>query len=132
MNDSRVLWLAAAVAVFVLAMQVWTWLSARRARGRPAPDTAQVDGAAAADRVRVYYFYATHCGHCRSMTPRVDRLRQTHRNLIKLDIAESRELARAFGVAATPGLVQVVDGLIRRVQLGGISEARLLAMLTPP
>jgi thiol-disulfide isomerase/thioredoxin len=132
MNGGWLAWLAGTAAAFMLGMQVWSWMQTRRARGQPAPDTSRVDGAAATDRARVYYFYATHCGHCRSMTPRVDRLRQSHRNLIKLDIADARELAQAFGVAATPALVQVVDGVIRHVQLGGISEARLLAMLTPP
>jgi thiol-disulfide isomerase/thioredoxin len=128
-NASWVLWLAGAAVAFMLAVQGWMWLQSRRARGRPAPDTARVDGPAAADRVRVYYFYGVHCGHCRSMTPRVDRLRESHRNLIKLDIAEARDLAQAFGVMATPGVVQVVDGVIRRVQLGGMSDARLRALL---
>jgi len=126
------LWAVGAIASFMLMLQAWIWLQARRMRGRPAPDTAHVDGAAAAARVRVYYFYGAHCSHCRSMTPLVDRLRESHHNLIKLDIADARDLAQAFGVAATPGLVQVVDGVIRRVQLGGMSEARLLALLTSP
>lgn len=124
------LWGVGAIASVMLMLQAWIWLQTRRMRGRPAPDTAHVDGAAAADRVRVYYFYGAHCGHCRSMTPLVDRLRVGHRNLIKLDIADARGLAQAFGVAGTPGLVQVVDGVIRRVQLGGMSEAHLLTLLS--
>ena len=124
------LWGIGAIAGLMLVLQAWIWLQARRMRGRPAPDTAHVDGAAAAERVRVYYFYGAHCGHCRSMTPLVDRLRASHHNLIKLDIADAHDLAQAFGVAATPGLVQVVDGVIRRVQLGGMSEARLLTLLS--
>ena len=124
------LWGIGAIAGLMLVLQAWVWLQTRRMRGRLAPDTAQVDGAAAAERVRVYYFYGAHCGHCRSMTPLVDRLRASHHNLIKLDIADAHDLAQAFGVAATPGLVQVVDGVIRRVQLGGMSEARLLTLLS--
>jgi len=124
-----VLFLIGAAATLLLLLQATMWVRARRTLGRPAPDTASVDGAASADRVRVYYFHAVHCGHCRSMTPRVELLRAHHRNLIKLDIADARELAQAFGVAATPSFIQVVDGVIRQVKLGGQSEAQLRAML---
>jgi len=126
-----VLFLIGGAATFLVLLQGLMWLQARRAQGRPAPDTTLVDGKAAADRVRVYYFYATHCGPCRSMMLLVERLRGDHRNLIKLDVSESRELARSFGVAATPSFIQVIDGVIRRVKLGGQSEVRLLAMLHP-
>jgi len=127
-----VLILFGAAAVFMVLLQGLTWLQARRAQGRPAPDTAAVDGAAAADRVRVYYFHATHCGPCRAMMPLVEQLNVHHRNLIKLDVAESRTLALRFGVTATPSFIQVVDGIIRQVKLGGQSEARLRDMLLPP
>lgn len=120
-----------AVAAFLVLLQGAMWLQARRAQDSPAPDTHPVDGLAAADRVRVYYFYAEHCGPCRSMMPLVEQLCGDHRNLIKLDVAESRELARGFGVVATPSFIQVIDGIIRQVKLGGQSEARLLAMLQP-
>lgn len=121
-----------AAAAFLILLQGLACLQARRAQGRHAPDTAAVDGAAAADRVRVYYFYATHCGPCRAMMPLVEQLCVGHRNLIKLDIAESHELARDFGVAATPSFIQVIDGVIRQVKLGGQREAQLLALLQSP
>jgi thiol-disulfide isomerase/thioredoxin len=124
--------LAGLVTAFLLIMQVSTWMRAQQAQGRPVPDTTAIDGAAARDRVRLYYFYSDHCGHCRSMTPLVERLQARHRNLIKLNIAEARELARALGAAATPCFVQVVDGFIRQVKLGSQSEARLRAMLQAP
>jgi thiol-disulfide isomerase/thioredoxin len=129
MGDSWLPWLGGAIATFFLGMQAHIWLRSRQAQGRPAPETAHVDGAAHADRVRVYYFYAAHCGHCRSSTPLVDQLHITHRNLIKLDIADARELAQAFGIAATPAFVQVIDGVIQRVQLGGMSSAQLQTLL---
>lgn len=129
---TAVLLLIGAAAAFLILLQGLMWLQARRAQGHPAPDTTRVDGAATADRVRVYYFYAAHCGPCKSMMPLVERLRGDHRNLIKLDVSESHELARSFGVAATPSFIQVIDGVIRQVKLGGQSEVRLLAMLQSP
>lgn len=63
------------------------------------------------------------------MTPLVAQLQQTHHNLIKVDVAQSLALARAFGVAATPSFVLVEDDTIRQVRLGGMSEKRLRHML---
>ncbi len=120
------------VALLLFLQEGLMWLQARRSRGQPAPDTTGVDGAADTDPVRVYYFYAKHCGPCHAMMPLVERLRASHRNLIKIDIAESRELTRDFGVTATPSFIQVVDSMIRQVKLGGRSEAQLLAMLQSP
>jgi len=63
------------------------------------------------------------------VTPVVDRLRSSYRNLIKVDVAENQALARAFGVAATPSFLLVEDGLIRQVRIGGLNETRLKQML---
>lgn len=63
------------------------------------------------------------------MTPLVDRLRDGHPNLIKVNVAEAMFLARDFGVTATPSFVLVEDGTIRRVRLGGQSEKQLLSLL---
>lgn len=122
-------WIITGVAALLLLSQLAMWLQARRSHGRPAPDTRAVDGEAAADPVRVYYFYSERCGHCRTMMPLVECLRVSHRNLVKLDTAEAHELARAFGVVATPCFIQVADGLIRRVKLGALSEKQLRALL---
>jgi protein-disulfide isomerase-like protein with CxxC motif len=64
------------------------------------------------------------------MTPLLDRLREAHPTLIKVDVAESLELARDFGIAGTPSFVLVENGAIRRVKLGGQSERGLLKLLT--
>ena len=122
------------LVVFSLAvagLQLWTFWRARQALGQPAPDTRDVDGEVASDTRRVYYFFGVHCGPCRATTLLVDQLRRTHRNLIKIEVAEHQALARAFGVAATPSFVLVEDGLIRQVHLGGLNEARLVYMLQP-
>lgn len=120
--------LAGALALLFLMQLIPLW-QARRRLGQAAPDTTDVDGAAGAERRRVYYFHAPQCGPCRAMTAMVDRLRQTHPNLIKVNVAESLELARNFGIAGTPSFVLVEDGAIRRVKLGGQSERGLLKLL---
>ena len=118
-----------AFVALVLLMQYRVQSRAHLSVGRPAPDTSVVDGEARADPRRVYYFYALHCGPCRAMTPMVDRLRETHRNLIKVNVADAPALVRDFGVAATPSFVQVEDGAIRQVKIGGLGEKQLMSLL---
>ena len=113
----------------VLALQLSAYWRTRRIVGRAVPDTSSVDGIAASERHRVYYFFAENCGPCRAMAPLVARLQQTHRNLVKVDVAQSMVLARAFGIAATPSFVLVEDNTIRQVHLGGLNETRLKRML---
>ncbi|MFN2310110.1 MAG: thioredoxin family protein [Gammaproteobacteria bacterium] len=121
------------LVVGLVALLAWTqFMAYRRAKqteGRAAPDTAGIDGEAHGEPRRVYYFFAAQCGPCRAITPLVDRLRVTHRNLVKVDVAEAPEIARGFGIAATPSFVVVENGTIRTVRLGGQSETQLLDLL---
>ncbi len=118
-----------AVIALLAAAQAFMWIRAKRSVGQAAPDTSSVDGAAAGDPRRVYYFHSAHCGPCRAIKPLVERLRQTHSNLIPVDIAEQIDLARKFSVAGTPSFVLVEDGSVREVLLGGQSERKLVALL---
>ncbi len=63
------------------------------------------------------------------MTPVVDQLRSSHRNLIKIDVAEALPLARAFGITATPSFVLVENGKIAQIKIGAMSEKKLVALL---
>lgn len=117
------------IAGLMLLLQLAVWWRSRQAQGRVAPDTHAVDGAAAAASLRVYYFYAEHCGACRATTPLVRAWQVDHPNLIALDIHDVPELARAFGVVATPSFFQVIDGTIRRVRVGSLRASQLRVLL---
>jgi thiol-disulfide isomerase/thioredoxin len=119
---------AGLLAAWLLFTQFGVVRLARGARGRAAPDTSALDGAAAASSSRVYYFHAAHCGHCR-LTPRMRALSAEYPNLLVLDIASNRDLAQDFGVAATPAFCHVRDGTIQEVRLGAVRESWLLARL---
>lgn len=101
----------------------------RRAEGRAAPDTSAVDADVAPESLRVYDFHAPHCGPCRSMTPLLDELRASPPNLIKVDVSQAPELARGFGIVATPSFAVVDGGMIQRVSLGVHSRSALARML---
>ncbi len=122
-------YLLGALASGVILMQVSLHHRARRVEGQEAPDTSVLDGIASKNSRKVYYFYGRHCGPCKAMAPVIERLRQDHPNLIKLDIAEAPDLARQFGIVATPTFILVEDGTIRKVRLGGMTRRQLLAML---
>ena len=118
-----------AMAALFVGMQLFVWLQAKKSVGQPAPDTSTIDGEAAADARRVYYFHSRNCGPCRSIAPLVAKLRKDHRNLISVDIEQNLPIARAFSVAGTPSFVLVEGGRIRQVLLGGQSESKLLGLI---
>ncbi len=115
--------LVAAFAIFQMAMVV----KAKRMRGRNAPDTSALIPPSYARQV--LYFHSPHCGPCKAMTPVVERLQSRYPNLAKLDVAEHLDLARQFGVTATPTLIRIENGVIRDVLLGAVSEKKLEALL---
>jgi thioredoxin 1 len=122
-------YLLGALSASVILMQYNLHRRARRMEGQEAPDTSVLDGIAGKNSRKLYYFYGRHCGPCKAMAPLIERVRQDHPNLIKLDIAEAPDLARQFGIVATPTFVLVESGTIRKVRLGGMTKRQLLAML---
>ena len=122
-------YLLGALAAGVVLMQVQLYRRARRMEGQEAPDTSILDGIDPARSRKVYYFYGRHCGPCKAMAPIIERMHESHPNLIKMDIAEAPDLARQFGIVATPTFVLVEGGRIRRVRLGSMSPRQLRAML---
>jgi len=121
---------AGGLIALIVGMQLVMWLRAKRSVGNPAPDTSSIDGPAAADARRLYYFYSASCGPCRAIKPLVEKLRQSHRNLIPVDVGQNIELARKFGIAGTPSFILVEGGSIRQVLLGGQTERKLSSLLT--
>ena len=113
--------------LFVLLMAlmfIWQWRNQRKAQqmvDRPAPDTSTVDSDINAAK-KVYFFHAHHCRPCRAIEPLVDEVRAQHSNLIKVEISQHIELARAFQVAGTPSFVAVEDGFIKAVRLGAVNQ----------
>ena len=123
--------IALLLLAFMALMFIWQWRSMQKAQqmiDRKAPDTTTLDGDDPAPR-KVYFFHAQHCRPCRAVEPLVDQIRQQHPNLIKIDISQHVELARAFQVAGTPSFVAVENGIIRAVKLGAVNEQWLLGYL---
>jgi len=126
-------WLAlfiAALAVYIIGVQVWAHARARRMRGKTAPVLEGVlDQTMSPGRPVLIYFYAPGCRACRSMTPLMRELQQERDDVFVLNAAVERETALAFGVMATPSTVRVVDGRITDVILGPRTREELLQLL---
>lgn len=127
--NSVMLFLVAVIALLFGAAQLGMRRLGHRAEGRAAPDTRAFDGDARPQSLRVYYFYAPHCGPCRSMTPLIDELRASYPNLIKVDVSHAPEVAQGFYVVATPSFAVVDRGVIQRVFLGVSNKSKILRML---
>ncbi|WP_287876864.1 hypothetical protein [Acidovorax sp.] len=102
-----------AVVALLASMQALMWFCAKRSGGRPAPDTSAIDGPASGDSGRLHYFFSASRGPCQATRPMVEKLRETHRNLMPADIAQRIDLARKFAVAGTSSFVLIGGDTVR-------------------
>ncbi len=109
-----------------LGLQVWFWARTRRLQGRPAPEYRDLLDPDTAARPRLlFYFYSGHCGPCRAMTPKVERLGREHANVVMVDVGSDSPLTCRFGVTAVPAFIRVEDGRIARARMGRLSDRAL-------
>jgi len=125
-------WVSILIAVFITVFLLFNFLPllrARQARGRAVPelDVLLGDALRRAPRVLVY-FWSPSCGMCRGMTPVIDRMAAGGDAVVKVNVAESPELAKHFGVMATPSLAVVEQGVLRQLVVGGRTEAQIRAL----
>ncbi len=118
------------VVVLILTMQYLVYRSARKHRGENAPEVGGEIGERikAMDNV-VLYFTSAACGICKPVTPIVENLEKEGRNIIKIDIANSMDVARAFNIKATPTWVMIKSGVIDDIMLGAKNGRAIMEML---
>jgi thioredoxin 1 len=115
--------------VFLL-LQMLPLVRAFLVRGKPMPDLAGlIDAKLLGEERLLFYFSSPHCSMCRSMTPIIERLTAEYGNIIKVNVSQTTELARKFGVMGTPTLVLVRDGKVDSMLVGAKSEKRVRALL---
>jgi len=121
--------IATFIAVFVLSSFLPLW-RARQARGRTVPelDALLTDAQRAQQRLLVYFWSPT-CGMCRGMTPIIDKLAAERGDVLKVNAAESVDLAKHFGVMATPSLALVKQGVVKKILVGAKSEPQIRVLL---
>lgn len=75
-------------------------------------------------------FYADWCGPCRMVAPFVAQIADEHPEYLicKINVDNSPELAKEFGVMSIPTLVVMKDGKIANKAVGARPKAAILAM----
>ena len=76
-------------------------------------------------------FYADWCGPCRMVAPFVAQIADEHPEYLigKINVDNSPELAKEFGVMSIPTLVVMKDGKVVSQSAGARPKAQILAML---
>jgi thioredoxin-like negative regulator of GroEL len=125
-------WLGYLITAFIAIFLLFNLLPLARARwvrGSMVPelDAVLTDVQRRAPRLLVYFWSPT-CGPCRSMTPIIDRLAAEGDAIVKVNVAEAVELAKHFGVMATPSLAVVEHGVLRQLVVGARNEAQIRAL----
>jgi thiol-disulfide isomerase/thioredoxin len=87
------------------------------------PELERHDGRA------LVYCYTPQCRPCRPMSREVDRLAEQGAPVFKLDIHAHPELAREFGIRATPTLIVIDNGVVSRMSLGVKTADGMLRLL---
>ena len=111
------------MAGFLFLVSLLSYLASRRMIGKRLELNTPTGGS------RLFYFYSPSCGPCRSMTPIVDKLASQSDAITKVDISQDPELAKRFGIRATPTTVLVEDDTIKDVRLGAQSQKQLQQLL---
>ncbi|XP_060871969.1 thioredoxin C-1-like [Metopolophium dirhodum] len=83
-------------------------------------------------------FFATWCGPCKMLLPRVEKIIEEYKDTIhlaKVDIDDNAEIAMEYGVSVVPELVLMKDGKVQGKMIGLQDEDKLkdfISKLTEP
>jgi len=77
-------------------------------------------------------FFATWCGPCRMMAPVLESVKQELGDAVeiyKVDVDESEDLARQYGIMSIPSLFVFVNGEEKEHSVGLIDKNRAVTLL---
>ena len=76
-------------------------------------------------------FFATWCGPCTMVSPRVDEIAQQRSDIkvCKVDVDDQGELASRFGVSSIPMLVVMKNGKVTAQNVGAVPKEKILELV---
>jgi thiol-disulfide isomerase/thioredoxin len=120
------LFATAGIAVLVLiglavGLQILIRVRVRALRGKLAPKVPGPLGRRIAEGNKVLvYFHSPGCAACRMWTPRLEQLSRKNSGVHVVDVSRNLDLARAFGVMATPSSVEIANRHIVDYHVGAL------------
>lgn len=118
------------IIVFFLGFRFLMFWRMRKQKGKPAPELDGSYGKVIRQgKPALFYFYSEHCGACRPMTPVIDALRKEKLPCYKVDITRHMDIAKKFGVMATPSTVLIDKGIVREFIIGPQNESKLRSLI---
>ncbi|SNR59127.1 thioredoxin family protein [Desulfurobacterium atlanticum] len=108
--------------VLVILLRIYWNFKSKRMRGKPLPLLDGEFSRLKKGKGMVYFFSPT-CKPCKEMEPIIKKLsRDAKIKVVRVDVNKKPELARKFGVLATPCEILTKDGKIVKIFLGPATE----------
>lgn len=113
-----------------LAYAGYMYLATRSAEGRSTQALERLfPGLAGLHGVSLVYCFSKYCRPCRPMSREIDLLMEQGAPVYKLDVLDHPELAREYGIRATPTLIVIEHGAVKRMLLGVKTRSALRQLL---
>ena len=122
--------LLVAYAVFVLGFRLYWKRKVKKMKGQELPVLEGEFGRLKKGK-GVIYFHSPSCRPCKFVDPVIKKLSKEFKkvNFVKVNVLENPEMARRFGIPATPSIIISKDGHIEEVLAGPVTEGVLRAKL---
>jgi len=116
--------------VFVIGLRVYWNFKSKRMKGKELP-VLEGEFARLKKGKGVIYFYAPNCRPCKMVEPVIKKLSKEFKKIhfVRVNVAENPEMARKFGILATPAVIVTKDGKMEDVLLGPVTEGTLRSKL---
>jgi len=115
-----------AYIVFIFGLRIYWKFKSKKMKGQELP-VLEGEFSRLKKGKGVIYFHAPNCRPCRMVDPVIKKLSKELKKVsfVKVNIAETPELARKFGILATPSIIITKNGHIEEVLMGPVTEGTL-------